>query len=129
MDERKRENDSNNMSSGIMGYIIRLIVSMVVLSVTAFFTPGFTISGFWAVLLAAVIISAIDYLVERLMGVDASPFGRGLKGFVISAIIIYLTQFLVPTMRVSIVGAIIAALVIGVIDAILPGRVMKKYKI
>ncbi len=80
MDERKRENDSNNMSSGIMGYIIRLIVSMVVLSVTAFFTPGFTISGFWAVLLAAVIISAIDYLVERLMGVDASPFGRGLKG-------------------------------------------------
>ncbi|NFA92477.1 phage holin family protein [Clostridium botulinum] len=124
MDERKRENDSNNMSSGIMGYIIRLIVSMVVLSVTAFFTPGFTISGFWAVLLAAVIISAIDYLVERLMGVDASPFGRGLKGFVISAIIIYLTQFLVPTMRVSIVGATIAALVIGVIDAILPGRVM-----
>ncbi|APQ71597.1 hypothetical protein RSJ21_07440 [Clostridium botulinum] len=124
MDERKRENDSNNMSSGIMGYIIRLIVSMVVLSVTAFFTPGFTISGFWAVLLAAVIISAIDYLVEKLMGVDASPFGRGLKGFVISAIIIYLTQFLVPTMRVSIVGAIIAALVIGVIDAILPGRVM-----
>ncbi|NFK13132.1 phage holin family protein, partial [Clostridium botulinum] len=101
-----------------------LIVSMVVLSVTAFFTPGFTISGFWAVLLAAVIISAIDYLVEKLMGVDASPFGRGLKGFVISAIIIYLTQFLVPTMRVSIVGAIIAALVIGVIDAILPGRVM-----
>ncbi|APC81106.1 phage holin family protein [Clostridium botulinum] len=124
MDERKRENDSNNMSSGIMGYIIRLIVSMVVLSVTAFFTPGFTISGFWAVLLAAVIISAIDYLAEKLMGVDASPFGRGLKGFVISAIIIYLTQFLVPTMRVSIVGAIIAALVIGVIDAILPGRVM-----
>ncbi|NFR59839.1 phage holin family protein [Clostridium botulinum] len=124
MDERKRENDSNNMSSGIMGYIIRLIVSMVVLSVTAFFTPGFNISGFWAVLLAAVTISAIDYLVEKLMGVDASPFGRGLKGFVISAIIIYLTQFLVPTMRVSIVGAIIAALVIGVIDAILPGRVM-----
>lgn len=124
MDERKRENNSNNMSSGIMGYIIRLIVSMVVLSVTAFFTPGFTISGFWAVLLAAVIISAIDYLVEKLMGVDASPFGRGLKGFVISAIIIYLTQFLVPTMRVSIIGAIIAALVIGVIDAILPGRVM-----
>ncbi len=58
MDERKRENDSNNMSSGIMGYIIRLIVAMVVLSVTAFLTPGFTISGFWAVLLAAVIISA-----------------------------------------------------------------------
>ncbi|ENK1243308.1 phage holin family protein [Clostridium sp. FAM 1755] len=120
MDENNRENNTH----GIWGYIIRLIVSMIVLSVTAFLTPGFAITGFWAVLLAAVIISAIDYAVEKFMGVDASPFGKGLKGFVISAIIIYLTQFLVPTMRVSIIGAIIAALVIGIIDAIIPGRFM-----
>ncbi|WP_251859794.1 phage holin family protein [Clostridium sp. Marseille-Q2269] len=120
MDERKNNNNSN----GIMGYIIRLIVAMIVLSITAFLTPGFTISGFWAVLLAAVIISAIDYLIEKFMGVDASPFGKGIKGFIVSAIVIYLAQFLVPTMRVSIIGALIAALVIGIIDAIIPGRFM-----
>jgi len=33
-------------------------------------------------------------------------------------------QFLVPNMRVSLLGAILAALVIGVIDAIFPSRAM-----
>ena len=58
------------------------------------------------------------------MGVDASPMGKGIKGFIVAAIIIYLTQFLVPNMSVSIIGALLAAVVIGIIDAIIPGRVM-----
>ncbi|WP_027625987.1 phage holin family protein [Clostridium lundense] len=109
---------------GIMHYIIRLILTAIVLGVTSFFTPGFSITGMWSMLLAAVVITLIDALVESLMGVDASPFGKGFKGFVIAAIIIYITQFIVPNMRVSIIGAILAAIVIGIIDAILPGRVM-----
>ena len=55
------------------------------------------------------------------MGVDASPFG---KGFVIAAVILYLRQFLIPNMSVSIIGALLAAIVIGILDAVLPGRVM-----
>ena len=58
------------------------------------------------------------------MGVDASPFGKGFKGFVIAAIILYIAQFIVPHMGVSIIGAIFAALFIGILDALLPGRVM-----
>ncbi len=58
------------------------------------------------------------------MGVDASPFGKGVKGFIIAAVIIYFAQFLVPHMRVSIIGAILAALVIGVLDAVFPSRAM-----
>ncbi|OFH99460.1 membrane protein of unknown function [Clostridium acetireducens DSM 10703] len=110
--------------STIGAYIIRLILIAVILAITAFFTPGFSINGLWAVLLAAVVITVLDYLAERIMKVDASPFGKGLKGFIIAAIILYLTQFLVPNMSVSIVGALIAALVIGVLDAIIPGRAM-----
>jgi len=58
------------------------------------------------------------------MGVDASRFGRGIKGFVIAAVILYLRQFLIPNMSVSIIGALLAAIVIGILDAVLPGRVM-----
>lgn len=110
--------------SGIFSWIIRLILVAVVLGITSYLTPGFTIRGMWSFLLAAVIITVLDYLVEYFMGVDASPFGKGIKGFVIAAVIIYATQFLVPNMGVSIIGAILAALVIGIIDAIMPGRVM-----
>ncbi|WP_026887307.1 phage holin family protein [Clostridium beijerinckii] len=120
--EHSTKEGSNNRSIG--GWIVRLILTAIVLGITSFFTPGFSITGIWSYLIAAVVISVIDYLVEAFMGVDASPFGRGLKGFFIAAIILYVAQFFVPTMAVSIFGAILAALVIGILDAVLPGKVM-----
>ena len=118
-------NVNENKNGSILGWIGRLILVAVILGITSFLTPGFSINGLWSYLLAAVVITVLDYLVETFMGVDASPFGKGVKGFVIAAVILYLAQFLVPNMRVSIFGALIAALVIGVLDAIFPSRVMK----
>ncbi|AKN31874.1 membrane protein [Clostridium carboxidivorans P7] len=123
MAHEKREREEHS-GGGVIHWIGRLIAVAVILAITSFLTPGFTIIGMWSFLLAAVVITVIDYLVESFMGVDASPFGRGLKGFVIAAIIIYLTQFLVPNMRVSIMGSILAAIVIGILDAVIPGRAM-----
>ena len=121
-DKENKRNDSNNNS--FWGWILRLILVAVVLGITSFFTPGFTIHGLWSFLIAALVITVLDYFAESLMGVDASPIGKGLKGFAIAAVIIYLTQFLVPNMRVSIIGALLAAIVIGILDALLPGRIM-----
>ncbi|AYD39744.1 phage holin family protein [Clostridium fermenticellae] len=120
----QKNQDNKKESNSFSHWIIRFIFVAIVLAVTSFLTPGFTIRGLWSFLLAAVVITFLDYLVEKFMGVDASPFGKGFKGFIISAIIIYLTQFLVTNMRVSILGALLAAIVIGIIDAIIPGRVM-----
>ncbi|MCI1945109.1 phage holin family protein [Clostridium luticellarii] len=121
-DNTKREPESSKSTIG--SYILRFILTLIVLAVASFLTPGFSIVGLWSYMAAAVIISIIDYLVEKFMGVDASPFGKGIKGFVIAAIILYITQFLVPNMRVSVLGAVLAAIVIGILDAVIPGRVM-----
>ena len=102
----------------------RLVISAIVLAVVSFLTPGFSIRGLWSYLIAALVICVLDYLVERIMKVDASPFGKGVKGFIISAVILYLAQFIVPNMSVTLIGAITAALLIGVLDAIFPSRVM-----
>ena len=110
--------------SGLMSWIGRLVIVAIILGITSFLTPGFSIQGLWSFLIAAVVITILDYAVERMMGVDASPFGKGIKGFVISAIILYVAQFLVPNMRVSMFGAIIAAVVIGILDAIFPSRAL-----
>ena len=110
-------------SGGVMSFIIRLIIVAIILGITSFLTPGFRINGLLSYLIAAIIITILDHIVERFMGVDASPFGKGIKGFIISAIIIYVAQLFVPNMQVSIIGAIIAALVIGVLDAIFPSSV------
>ncbi len=120
-DQDKREPETGK---SILGWIGRLIITMVVLSIVSFLTPGFSISGLWSFLVAAVVITLLDYIVEKMMGVDASPFGKGIKGFLIAAVILYVAQFVVPHMTVTILGAIIGALVIGIVDAIFPGRVM-----
>ncbi|GAA0115793.1 phage holin family protein [Clostridium senegalense] len=123
MSDNEHKNKYENKSS-FLGWIVRLVLFAIVLGVTSFLTPGFTVNGLWSMIIAAVVITVLDYFVEALMGVDASPFGKGFKGFAIAAVIIYLAQFVVPNMRVSIIGALIAAIIIGIIDAIFPGRVM-----
>ncbi len=116
------EKSENIHDKGILHWIWRLVYVAIILAITSYVTPGFTINGLWFFLLAAVIIIVLDYLVELIMGVDASPFGRGLIGFLVTVAIIYVTQFLVPYMKVSIIGAMLAALVVGILDAIIPGR-------
>lgn len=119
-DEKRRENSG----AGIGSMIVRLIVTAIILAIASFLTPGFSIIGLWSYIIAAVVITLIDWGVERAMGVDASPFGKGIKGFLIAAVIIYLTQFIVPNMSVSMIGALLAALAIGILDAVIPGRAM-----
>lgn len=119
MDDRKK---TGNEGFGIGHMIARIIVSAIVLAVVAFLTPGFTIDGIWPLILAAVVIGVIDYAIERFTGFDASPFGRGITGFLVSAAIIYLTSYIVRGFSIGIVSSLIAALIIGVINMILPGR-------
>ena len=117
-------NEKRGNNNSLLRWIGRFILVAVILMITSFVTPGFSINGIWSFLIAAVVISGLDYLVELLMGVYASPFGKGIKGFIIAAIIIYLAQFLVPHMGVTIIGAILAAIVIGILDAVFPARAM-----
>ncbi len=110
---------------GAFGAIIgRLVAAAIILAITAFFTPGFTIASIWTLIVAAVVLSLLDYGLARVFKVDASPFGRGIVGFILAAIIIYAINFIVPGYNVSLFGAIIAAIIFGIVDAIIPGKAM-----
>lgn len=123
--ERNRNNDRNKDNDFSIGeLLLRVLITAIVVAIAAFFTPGFTIDGLWSLLLAAVVIGVLDYLIQKFTGVNATPFGRGLSGFLVAAIILYVTKFIVPGFNISLWGAIIGALVIGVVDAIMPGRAM-----
>ena len=111
--------DSGNTLGQIVG---RLISAGIVLAITAFFTPGFHINSFWALALAAVVLTTIDYLIVKLTGLNASSFGKGFVGFVLAVIILYMTQYFVAGYTISWIAAIIGALVYGVVDYFLPGN-------
>lgn len=104
----------------VLGLIVRFIVSAVTLLVLGFLLPGFQIFGFVNALIAAVLIAVIGFLLESLFGDRISPQGRGLVGFITAAVVIWGAQFVVPTMQVSIIGALLASLAIGIIDAFVP---------
>lgn len=119
-ERNRRDERKNEFNLGEM--ILRVVITSIVLAIAAFFTPGFTIDGVWSVVIAAVVIGVLDYLIQRFTGIDASAFGRGLAGFLLTALILYITQFIVSGFNISFWGAIIGSLVIGIIDAIMPGR-------
>jgi len=108
----------------ITHFIIRLVVGVIVLSITAALTPGFSIAGIWPLIFGAIVLAALDYLVLRMFGLNASPFGRGLSGFILAALIIYVTQFFVAGYSVTVWGALLGALIYGIVDAVIPGRAM-----
>ena len=103
-------------------FVVRFIIAAVVLGITAFFTPGFTIAGIVPLLIGAIVIALLDFLILKISGVNVSAFGRGFSGFILSAIIIYLTQFFVAGYNVSLWGALIGAIIYGVVDAVIPGK-------
>ena len=94
--ERNRNNERDRDDFNIGEMLIRVLVIAIVVAIAAYFTPGFTIDSIWSLLIAAVVIGVLDHLIQRFTGINASPFGRGIAGFLVAAIILYVTKFIVP---------------------------------
>ena len=123
MSDNNTNTQTSSNSKGMVWQIIgRLVTAAVVLAITAFFTPGFQINNIWSLAAAAVVLTAIDYLITKFTGLHASSFGKGFVGFVLSAVVLYVTQYFVAGYTVSWMAAIVGALVYGVVDYFLPGE-------
>ncbi|WP_106766612.1 phage holin family protein [Paenibacillus faecalis] len=103
-----------------LGHVVRFIVSALVLMLVGWIVPQFSVGGFGSALLLALIIAGLGWIIESVFGTRVTPFGRGIVGFLVSALVIYIAQFIIPDVRVSILGALLAALVIGIIDLFIP---------
>ncbi|OMD78473.1 phage holin family protein [Paenibacillus odorifer] len=103
-----------------LSHVGRFVVAALVLMVVGWIVPQFTVGGFWSALILALVIALLGWVVEGIFGKKATPFGRGIVGFIVSAVVIWIAQFVVSGVSVSILGAILAALVIGIIDLFLP---------
>lgn len=122
MSDNQVNTQSNGGVSTVWQILGRLITAAIVLAITAFFTPGFTISNFWALAAAAIVLTVIDYLITKFTGLHASSFGKGFVGFVLSAVVLYVTQYFVAGYTISWIAAIVGAIVYGVVDYFLPGE-------
>ena len=118
-----QENVKSDYGMSAVGQFFgRLVTAAIILAITAFFTPGFTINNIWSLAIAAIVLTIIDYLIVKFTGLDATPFGKGFVGFVLAAVTLYVTQYFVAGYSISWIAAIIGALIYGVVDYIIPGE-------
>ena len=105
----------------MLGMIVRFVVSALVLLLVSYVVPGLRVNGFTGALIAAAVIAVLGYAIEKVFGDKITRTGRGAVGFITAAVVIYLSQFIVPGyITVSIIGALLASLVIGIVDSFVP---------
>ena len=121
--ENNSSRSQSNSTMGTFGQMVgRFIVAAIILGITAFFTPGFSINNIWALAISAIVLTVMDYLIVKFTGLHAMAFGKGFVGFVLAVVVLYATQFFVAGYSISWMAAIIGALIYGVIDYIMPGE-------
>lgn len=120
MDNNDIETQSTGTTSTIGQFVWRLVTSAIILAITAFFTPGFTISNIWSLILAAFVLTIVDYLVATFTGLHVSSFGKGFLGFILAVFTLYITQYFVAGYAISWLASIVGALIYGVVDYFIP---------
>ncbi len=106
----------------VLVHALRFIVAALVILFFGFLLPGFSILGFWSALALAAGIAVGGWLVEAAAVRRATPYARGLAGFVAAAFVLFTAPYLLPHVRISPIGALLAALIIGVVDAFVPAE-------
>lgn len=103
-------------------FIGRLITSILVLGVTAFFTPGFTFSSVWILAIAIAILTVGDFLIDNFTKLYFHPFIKLIIGFVLAGIALFLVQYFVIGYLLSPLSIFLGALVYGLVDYMLPNE-------
>lgn len=100
-----------------MKFIIRILINAIIISIAAFFSP-MRVTNYGAAVIAALIITILSYLAEEIFKIKASPIGKDVMSFIMSAIIIYLTGKIVSGFSAGIIGSLLGALVIGIVNGL-----------
>lgn len=121
--DNNNSNIEQSSGMGAIGQIIgRFIVAAIILGITAFFTPGFSINNIWSLGVSAIVLTLMDYLIVKFTGLHAMAFGKGFVGFMLAVVVLYATQFFVAGYSITWMAAIIGALIYGIIDYIMPNE-------
>ena len=107
----------------ILGTIMVFLAAALVIWIVGRLNLGMTVDGFMPAIIAAVVIaivSAIATWLLNLLGIGGGGWLGALISLVVSAIVLLISDKFVPGMRVNgFVGAIIAAIAIGVVTWLL----------
>ncbi len=106
-----------------MKFITKLLLNAAALAITAYILPGIQISGFWTVILAALILGIMNAIVKPILTFLTLPLNMltlGLFTLIINGIVLYLTASIVPGFTISSFWtAVLGALILSIVSMLL----------
>jgi hypothetical protein len=101
-------------------HLIRGISALFILILFRYLVPGFTTLELKSALFIALSIAMAGWLIEVLIGHAISPFARGMIGILTTIGVLVLTYFFIPNHPFSLIGIVLASILIGMIDIFVP---------
>ncbi len=102
-----------------MKIIIQLILSAIAVLIAAYLLPGVTVSGFFSAVIVAVVLAIVNNFVKPIITILTLPINivtLGLFSLVITALMVILTDYVVPGFEVA---GFWSALLFGVLLALI----------
>lgn len=103
-------------------FIGRLLIAIIVLGITAFFTPGFELSSIGILAAAIGILTFVDFFIGSFTRLFYHPYMKLIIGFILAAIALYLVQYILIGYTLSLVPIVLGAIVYGLVDYMLPNE-------
>lgn len=103
-------------------FIGRIVTAVIILGITAFFTPGFDISNLWILASAVALLTVVDFFIGCYTRLFYHPYLKLLIGFVLSAVALYLVQYIIIGYTLSLVPIVLGAIIYGLVDYMLPNE-------
>lgn len=100
----------------------RLIAAIVILGITAFFTPGFALSNLWTLVVGVLALTIIDFAIGSFTKLFYHPYYKMFIGFCLSFIALYLVQRFIIGYTLSFVPIVLGAIVYALVDYMLPSE-------
>lgn len=113
------------MAATLIGTIVALVIGIVlnalVIWIVSKLNLGLRVSGFGGAILAAVVISLVNFVLALLLTAAGLSVGGGILGplvtLLVAAVVLLISDKILPSLKVSgFWGAILAAIAMGVVN-------------
>jgi len=95
----------------------------VAVMISAYVVPGVSVSGFWVAIIAAVILSIMNFVIKPILVLFTLPINimtLGLFTFIINAVMVLLVSSIVPGFVVSsLLSAVLFSVILSIVNGFL----------
>ena len=103
-------------------FLVRLFIAIIILGITAFFTPGFELNNLVVLAIAVCILTFVDFFIGNFTRLFYHPYMKLIIGFVLACLALYYVQYFLIGYTLSLIPIVLGAIVYGLVDYMLPNE-------